>query len=354
MGVWLLTIFFEVYFCLVAVDNPFTEMCETMLAVQVKTPGGPENLYIGEVPKPVISPNDILVRIHATAINRADTEQRSGKYPPPPGTTDIIGLEMAGEVEEVGSAVTQWKKGDRVMALLPGGGYAQFVSVPSEMAMQVPPDMDLPTAAGIPEAFLTAFQTLFTIGNLQPHQKVLIHAGASGVGTSAIQLCNIVEGVEVYVTAGSKEKIDDCIKLGAKGGVNYKEGPWLPQLQKLVDGVDIIIDCIGANYFVQDLQFLKLEGKLIIIGLLSGATVPDVSLAPILKKRLSIIGNTLRSRSVNYKIQLTKDFIKFTEGKLGKEIKPIVSQVFNWQQIVKAHESMEKNENIGKIIIVIL
>jgi len=256
-------------------------------------------------------------------------------------------------IEEVGSAVTQWKKGDRVMALLSGGGYAQYVTLPSEMAMPVPEDMDLTTAAGIPEAFLTAYQTLFTIGQLQPHQKVLVHAGGSGVGTSVIQLCKLVEGVEVFLTAGSKEKIDHCIKLGAKGGANYKEGPWLPQLQKLVNEVDIIIDCVGANYFSQDLQLLNLEGKLIIIGFLSGATLAQTSLAPVLSKRLSIIGTTLRSRSLNYKIQLTKDFINFTQGKLGKEIRPVVSQVLKWQQVAEAHNSMEKGENTGKIIIVI-
>jgi len=260
---------------------------------------------------------------------------------------------MAGVIEEVGTAVTEWKKGDRVMALLPGGGYAQYVTIPSEMAIPVPVDMELTTAAGVPEAFLTAFQTLISISHLQPYQKVLIHAGGSGVGTSAIQLCNLVEGVEVFVTAGSKSKIDDCIKLGAKGGVNYKEGPWLPQLQKLVEGVDIIIDCVGADYFSQNLQFLNLEGKLIIIGFLSGSTLPELSLAPILSKRLSIQGTTLKSRSLNYKIQLTHDFMNFTEGKLGKEIKPIISQVLNWQQVEEAHRTMEKNENTGKIIIAI-
>jgi len=259
---------------------------------------------------------------------------------------------MAGVVEEVGSAVSGWNKGDKIMGLLPGGGYAQYVTLPAEMAIPVPPDMDLTTAAGIPEAFLTAFQCLFTIGHIQPHQKVLIHAGASGVGTSAIQLCQLVEGVEVYVTAGSNEKIAECVKLGAKGGANYKEGPWLDQLKKIVDGVDIIVDCVGADYFAQNLQFLNLEGKLIYIGFLSGSTLPpESSLAPILRKRLAIQGTTLRARSVPYNIQLTKDFFNFTKGKIGKEIRPIISQVLNWEQVADAHTAMEKNKNIGKIII---
>jgi len=321
-------------------------------AVQLKNPGGPENLFIGEVEKPSLKgKDDLLVRIYASAINRADTHQREGKYPPPPGASNILGLEMAGVVEEVGSAVTHWNKGDKVMALLAGGGYAQYVTIPADMAIPVPPEMDLTTAAGIPEAFLTAYQTLFTIGHLQPHQKVLIHAGASGVGTSAIQLCKLVEGVEVYITAGSKDKIDECIKLGANGGVNYKEGPWLPQLQKLVDGVDIIIDCIGANYFSQNIQFLKLDGKLVIIGFMSGSTLPDVNLAPVLSKRLTIQGSTLRSRSIEYKTNLTKDFVHLTQGKLGKQVRPIISQVLDWKNVADAHISMEKNENIGKIII---
>jgi len=260
---------------------------------------------------------------------------------------------MAGIVEELGSLVTELKKGDRVMSLLPGGGYAQYVSIPEKIAVKIPDEIDFETAAGIPEAFITAFQTLFTIGNIKPYQKVLIHAGASGVGTSAIQLCNLVEGVQTFITTSSIEKIDECLKLGAHAGVNYKEGPWLEKMLKITNGgVDIIIDCIGANYFNDNLQVLKLDGKLILIGFLSGSVLKgDFSMAPILGKRLTIQGTTLRSRSLEYKIQLTKDFASFSEGKLGKQLRPIISKILNWEDVAKAHDMMENNKNVGKIIL---
>jgi len=324
-----------------------------MLAVKIKEFGPADNMYIGEVAKPQVTPDGLLVRVHATAINRADIHQRKGNYPPPPGASDILGLEVAGVVEEVGSEVTEWKKGDRVMALLSGGGYAQYAVIHSKMAIRVPDEMDLISASAIPEAFLTGFQTLFTIGNLKPNTKVLIHAGASGVGTSAIQLCNLVEGVEAYVTAGSSNKIEECIKLGAKGGVNYKNGDWLTEMSKLTSGgVDIIIDCVGANYFNQDLQLLKLDGKLIIIGFLAGSVLPaDTNIAPILGKRLTVQGTTLRNRSLEYKIKLIQDFTTFSEGKLGKQLTPIIYKTVNWTEVIKAHNCMENGDNIGKIIL---
>jgi len=321
--------------------------------VKLKQFGPPENMYIGDVDKPQLTNDSILVRVYATAVNRADVQQRKGAYPPPPGASEIIGLEMAGVVDEVGSQVTEWKKGDKVMALLPGGGYAQYVVIHSKMGIRIPDGMDFETAAAIPEAFLTAYQTLFTIGNLKPHMKVLFHAGASGVGTSAIQLCNLVEGVEIYVTAGSSNKIEECIKLGAKGGVNYKNGEWINEMLKITSGgVDIIIDCIGSSYFNQDIQLLKLDGKLIIIGFLAGSVLPaETNIAPILIKRLTVQGTTLRNRSLEYKININQGFISFSEGKLGKQIKPIVSKAVSWKEVCEAHTFMEKNENIGKIVL---
>jgi len=324
-----------------------------MRAIQLKAFGGVENFYVGPTHKPVVTNGAILVAIEATAINRADTLQRKGSYNPPPGTTDIIGLEVAGVVEEVGPEVKDWKKGDHVMALLPGGGYAEYVVIPEKMAIRIPDGMDFITAAGIPEAFLTAYQSLFTIGNLTPNQKVLVHAGASGVGTSAIQLCNQVPGVEVYVTAGSQDKINECKKLGAKDGVNYKEGQWLPKMSEITGGgVDLVIDCVGVNYFSQNLQILKLDGILVIIGYLSGSVLPsETNIAPLLGKRLKVQGTTLRNRSLDYKIKLTQDFKNFSEGKLGTKIRPVIAKVFDWEAVAESHEYMEKNENIGKIIL---
>jgi len=326
----------------------------TMKAIDLKEYGSSEQLYITPLPRPSINKDELLIRVKATAINRADIMQRSGKYPPPPGASRILGLEMAGTVEEVGSEVRaeDWKIGDRVMALLSGGGYAQYTAINQKMAIRIPDEMDFETAAAIPEAFLTAYQTLFTIGNLEAGQRVLVHAGASGVGTSAIQLCNLVEGVEVFVTAGSDVKIQECLKLGAKGGANYKEEDWAAKLQPLTGGVDLVIDCVGASYFEKNLQILKMDGKLVMIGMLSGSTLHDsLQLAPILYKRLTIQGTTLRSRSEEYKINLTQSFVRFTEGKLGTSLKPVISKVFNWEDVAEAHQFMEKDQNIGKIVL---
>jgi len=327
-----------------------------MKAVVVESPGGPEKLGIGEAEKPKIaSEHHVLVRVKAAGVNRADTLQRQGTYPPPPGESPIIGLEISGIVEEIGAGVTRWKVGDKIMGLLAGGGYAEYVTILESHAIAVPDHMSFEEAAAIPEAFLTAYQSIFYIAHLSDNQKVLIHAGGSGVGTAGIQLASLLKNAAVFVTAGTQDKIDYCQTLGAAGGANYKEGPWLPKIREISQGgVDVVLDCIGQSYFSDNLEVLNNDGTLVEIGWLSGSTLPaGVSLNPILRKRLTIHGTTLRARPADYKTELIRSFQEFVGDQFepGKKLKPIVAKVFTWDQVGEAHKFMEASQNVGKIIL---
>ncbi|OKL39099.1 NAD(P)H-quinone oxidoreductase [Pontibacter flavimaris] len=323
-----------------------------MKAILVKQPGGPEQLILGEHEQPLPDPNELLVKVHATALNRADTLQRQGKYPPPKGASPILGLEVAGEVVEAGINCTKYKKGDKVFGLLPGGGYAEYAVIDEAMAMPVPENLSMEQAAAIPEVFLTAWQALAWLGKLQTGERALIHAGASGVGTAAIQLARALQA-EVLVTA-SEQKIQACLELGAHKAINYKEVPFEDEVLAHTnsEGVDVIVDFIAGPYFNQNLDCLRLDGRLVILASLGGGKVGEVDLRKILSKRLQVIGSTLRSRSKDYQIRLTEDMSRFAlplfrEGKL----KPVVDSVYDWKDVAEAHRYMEQNRNIGKIVL---
>jgi tumor protein p53-inducible protein 3 len=310
-------------------------------------------LYIGETEDPVMGENDLLVQIKATALNRADLLQKRGLYPPPKGASPIIGLEMAGVVEKVGKNVTGWKPGDRVCALLPGGGYAEKAVIPAGMAIRVPDSFSFEQAAAIPEVFLTAYLNLFWLGGLKAGQTVLIHAGASGVGTAAIQLIREA-GANAIVTAGSEEKRQTCLSLGASLAIDYKAGPFAPIVKETTggQGVHIILDFIGAAYWEQNLSSLAMDGKLIIIGTMGGSKVPELNLGQLLFRRLQVIGTALRSRSVEDKIALTKEFVEFAMLRFEDgRLKPVIDSVWDWEQVNEAHTRMENNQNTGKIIL---
>lgn len=324
-----------------------------MKAVVIKKPGGPEVLAIEEVGTPKIQADEVLVKAHATALNRADLLQRRGYYPPPKGASEILGLEVAGEIVEVGKDVKRAKIGDRVCALLPGGGYAQYAAIPEDMLIPVPENLSYEQAAAIPEVFLTAYFNLFELGGLKEGYRVLVHAGASGVGTAAIQLIREA-GAYAYATAGSKEKIERTLELGAVAGWNYRDGSFLPWIKEKTDGegVNIILDFVGAPYFQDNLQSLAIDGRLIVIGTMGGIHVDSLNLGMILKNRLQIIGTALRTQPVEKKIQLTKAFTafaleRFKDGRLV----PVIDSVYDWKDVQKAHEYMESNANIGKIIL---
>jgi tumor protein p53-inducible protein 3 len=323
-----------------------------MKAILVKQPGGAEQLTLGEYPDPAPGPRQVLVKVAASALNRADLLQRQGKYPPPPGESPILGLEMAGEVVAFGAGATRWKLGDRVCGLLGGGGYAEYALIHEDLAMPVPENLSWVEAAAIPEVFLTAFQALEWLGRLRRGEWVLIHAGASGVGTAAIQLAREMDA-RVAATA-SATKHDTCLRLGAETAIDYQQQDFAREVQQLTQGrgVDLIVDFVAAPYFQRNLEALAMDGRLVMLALMGGARLAEADLSAILRKRLHITGSTLRNRSLEYKIALSAAlrafaWPRFADGRL----RPVVDSVFEWTKAAEAHRYMESNRNQGKIVL---
>lgn len=321
-----------------------------MLAAHFDCPGAPENLYVKEVMKPHPGEGEVLVKVSASALNRADLLQRRGKYPPPKGSSDILGLEAAGSVAGLGPGCTgRWKIGDAVMALLSGGGQAEYVTVPEGHLMPVPKDMTFIQAAAIPEAWLTAFQLLHFVGKIQKGETVLIHAGASGVGMAAIQLVRLANAIPI-VTAGTQEKLQATTNAGAAAGFNYKNEDFSEKVLAFTQGsgVDIILDCVGGSYWEKNLSCLRTDGRWVIYGLLSGGEVHGDLLARLLSKRGSIHTSLLRSRDKEYKEQLVKAFIEnvlpYFSGGASPHLQPFVDSVYPLHEIVEAHRKMEERE----------
>jgi putative PIG3 family NAD(P)H quinone oxidoreductase len=309
-------------------------------------------LKLGDYPKPQCGETEILVKVKATALNRADIMQRVGKYPPPVGASPILGLEIAGIVESVGSKVFKWKSGDKVFGLIPGGGYAEYAIINENMVIEIPDNLSFEESASIPEVFLTAFQSLVWLSELKANEFVLIHAGASGVGTAAIQIAREL-GARIIITA-STEKQKICKDLGADLTIDYKTKNFKDEILKFTNnyGADVIIDFIGGSYFKQNIESLTRDGRLVILSTLSGGKVEEFDVRPILAKRLKIIGSSLRSRSLDYQIKLTKDFKDFAYEKISKGIiKPVIDKIYDWSEVAEAHKRMEENKNIGKIVL---
>lgn len=314
--------------------------------------GNSDTLYIGDIDRPVIKPNEVLIEVHYSGLNRADILQREGKYPPPKGESTILGLEASGLIVDIGEDVVGFEIGDRVMALLAGGGQAEYVSVDSNLVWKVPAELTLEQASAIPEVFLTAYQALFFEGKTETNSTVLIHAGASGVGTAAIQLAKFKSCTVVTNSSQSKQNI--CKSLGADLTINYQKQDFTEEVNKFTDGkgVDIILDFIGAPYFEQNLQCLSIDGTLMMISVMGGVKMDNLNLYPILTKRLSIKGTTLRSRTIEYKHKLINAFLDdfltvLTTGKIF----PVIDSVFSWVDIKEAHNHMESNLNKGKIVL---
>lgn len=323
-----------------------------MKAVLLKAFGPPENLYIGEMETPVPKSTEVLVKVKATALNRADTLQRRGAYPPPPGDSPILGLEIAGEIAAVGTAVSQWKIGDKVCGLLGGGGYAQYAVMPQDMLLPIPANLSFEEAAAIPEVFLTAYQAIVWIGQLKKGESILIHAGASGVGTAAIQIAKEI-GATVYVTA-SASKHATCLALGASAAIDYKTEDFEQQILAFTagKGVDMVIDFIAAPYLQKNINSLALDGRMVLLALMGGIKVSDLNVANLLVKRLQITGSTLRSRPLAYKIRLSQALKTYSWHLFEQStFRPIIDRVYDWEEVVQAHTRMEQNLNIGKIIL---
>ena len=323
-----------------------------MLAVTNSVFGGPEVLSLSSVPDPVPGDQEILVEVYATALNRADLLQRQGKYPPPSGASAILGLEMAGIVVATGKNVKKWQPGDAVFGLLPGGGYATLVVIHQDMAMKIPSGMSMIEAAAIPEVFLTAYQALFLLAQIQNKEKVLIHAGASGVGTAAIQLAKTHQALILATASASKHDI--CHHLGADQVFDYTQGPFTPWFMHHTEdkGVDIIVDFIGGHYFSENIASLQMDGRMVQLAAMGGTKISDFNLGLLLRKRLTIMGSTLRNRSLHYQIELTRAFQHYTLEKFeNKILSPVVGKVFALEEAQEAHRYMEANKNMGKIVL---
>ncbi len=323
-----------------------------MKAIVITAPGGPENLKLADVPDPVPGENQVLVDVKATALNRADLLQRRGVYPPPKGESEILGLECAGVVGAIGPGVSAVKPGDRVMALLAGGGYAEKVVIHERMAIPIPDRLSFVQAAAVPEAFLTAREALFTLGQLQPGGHVLVHAAAGGVGSAAVQLAR-EHGARVIATAGDAAKLARVAELGAHTLVNYKSEDFVEASKRATAGagVDVILDFIGGAYWDKHAACLAVGGRCVVIGLLGGTTA-EVNLGLLLMKRHQILGLVMRSRPLSDKIAISARFIReslplLAEGRLV----PVIDQTFPLAEAAAAHERMEQNLNVGKIVL---
>ncbi len=323
-----------------------------MRAIVFDQPGDESVLHIGEVAAPALGPDDLRLRVHATAVNRADLLQRQGMYPPPPGASPILGLECAGEVVAVGANVHDWHIGDRAMALLGGGGYAEEVVVHAGSAMQVPASLSDEEAGALPEVFLTAFLNIFLLGEPPANGSVLVHGGGSGVGTAAISLCREA-GLRVVVTAGSDEKCARCRDHGADVAVNYRSGDFSAAAREATggNGVNVVLDCIGGRYLAPNLAALAVDGRLVIIGLIGGAR-GEIDLASVLLKRLRVIGSTLRARSLADKAAIVRAFEeRFGAALVAGRLRPVVDRVLPLEQAGEAHRVVQSSVHFGKVVL---
>jgi tumor protein p53-inducible protein 3 len=321
-----------------------------MRAIVFDQPGDESVLHIGEAPAPALGADDLRIRVRATAVNRADLLQRQGMYPPPPGASPLLGLECAGEVIDLGINVRGWQRGERAMALLPGGGYAEEAVVHAGSALHVPAALSDEEAGAMPEVFLTAFLNIFLLGEPPAGGSVLVHGGGSGVGTAAITLAKEA-GLRVIVTAGSAEKCQRCRTHGADVAINYRDGDFTQAVQDATGGagVNVILDAIGGRYLASNLAALALDGRLVIIGLMGGAK-SDVNLATVLLKRVHVIGSTLRTRSVEQKAAIVRAFEqRFGSALAAGRIRPVIDRVLPLDRAGEAHHIVQASEHFGKV-----
>lgn len=319
-----------------------------MTLIEITTPGGPEVLKPRQVQLPSPVAGEILIRVHAAGVNRPDALQRAGKYPMKPGMSPIPGLEVAGEVVALGDGVTEYAVGDKVCALTNGGGYAQYCAVPASQALPVPEGMDWIQAAAIPETFFTVWANLFGIGGAHNGQRVLIHGGTSGIGTTALMLCREF-GIQAFATAGSEEKCAAIRALGAEA-INYREQDFAQVIGD--QGVNVILDIMGASYLNNNLKALAMDGRLVMLGFLGGAKANEVDLLTILGKRAIVTGSLLRARTKDEKAAIADQLREHVWPVLSAgRCLPMIDQVFDYTQADQAHARMEGGDHIGKIVL---
>ena len=322
-----------------------------MRAIAVTEPGGPEVMVVGEQPVPRLSGGELLVKVAAAGVNRADCMQRRGDYPPPPGVSEILGLEVSGTVAALGEGVSGWQVGDPVCALLAGGGYAEYCAVPAPQCLPVPAGVDLVDAAALPEVALTVWTNVFERGGLMPGETLLVHGGSSGIGTMAIQLASAL-GATVFVTAGSTEKCDACEALGAARAFNYREVDFVEAVRSVAGGVDVVLDMVGGPYLDSNLNLLNLDGRLVIIALMGGAQA-EINLATLMRRRLIVTGTTLRARTIEQKGAVV-DAVRARVWPLVESgrVRPVIHRRWLWSEAADAHRVMEASTHIGKLLLV--
>jgi putative PIG3 family NAD(P)H quinone oxidoreductase len=325
-----------------------------MRVVEITRFGPPEVLEIRERPIPIPGPGDVLIKVAAAGVNRPDVIQRYGKYPPPPGASDIPGLEVSGHIAGVGEGVVEWRDGDAVCALLAGGGYAEYCVAPQVQCLPPPDRVSLVDAAALPETFFTVWTNVFERGRLAPNETMLVHGGSSGIGTTAIQLGHAF-GARVFATAGSDEKCTACVALGAAAAFNYRTADWVAACRDATDGrgVDLILDIVGGDYVSRNLELLAAEGRLVQIAFLKSSKV-EIDLMQVMRRRLTITGSTLRPRSPEEKGAIARQLLERVWPLFARaQVKPVVHARFPLDQAAAAHRMMEQSEHIGKIVLTI-
>lgn len=324
-----------------------------MKAITLEKFGGPEVLQIRDVPRPKPKSDEVLIKVAACGINRPDIVQRNGLYPPPPGASDILGLECAGTIVEIGQKVTKWNIGDPVCALLTGGGYAEFATANENTCLRIPKNIDLINTAGIPETFFTVWSNLFDRAHLKRGDLLLVHGGTSGIGTTTIQFAKAF-GANVITTSSSTQKCDYCLSLGADFAINYKTDDFVQEIKQITNskGVDIILDMVAGDYMEKNIKSLKKDGTLVIIAVQHGPKV-NFNILPVMLKRLTITGSTLRPRSTEYKSRIAQALEEQIWPLVEKgDIKPVINKTFKFDEVQAAHKYLESGDHIGKVILV--
>ena len=325
-----------------------------MIAIEIREPGEPDVLVPVERPRPSPGSGEVLIKVAAAGVNRPDVFQRRGRYPPPPGASDIPGLEVAGTIEALGADVREWRVGDTVCALVAGGGYAEYCTAPAPQVLPVPRGLDVVAAAAIPETFFTVWTNVFERGRLRSGESILVHGGSSGIGTTAIQIARAL-GARVFATAGTAEKCAACERLGAERCINYREADFVDVINKLTGGrgVDVVLDMVGGEYFPRNVDVLAVEGRLVEIATLHGMKA-ELNIQTIMQRRLTVTGSTLRARPVAEKGAIARAVREHVWPLVESgAVTPIVFKTFPLRDAAAAHRLMESGEHIGKIVLTI-
>lgn len=328
---------------------------QTMTVIEISTPGGPEVLKPGHRPVPQPAAGEVLIKVAAAGVNRPDVLQRAGLYPPPPGAPDFPGLEVAGEIVALGSGTTRWRIGDRVCALVAGGGYAEYCVAPGEQCLPVPAGLDMAQAASLPENWFTVWTNIADRGRLQAGESILIHGGASGIGVAAIQLARLLGAARIFATAGTDDKCRTCVDLGAEAAINYKTEDFAARVLELTGGrgVDVILDMVGGKYFTPNIKALAEEGRLVIIAV-QGGPKGEGDLSQVMRKRLTVTGSTLRPRPVAFKGAIARALEErvwpaFADGRL----KAVIDSRFPLAEAAQAHARIDHADHVGKVLLTV-